>query len=277
MKFGGAVVSIEDCVAGMDRIPPGSVDLVVADPPYNLDKPIAGDDMNDRAYLDFTRLWITGALRALRENGSIYVCCAMTFQPYIHVIMKNEFELHHVDTIIWTYSHSIHCVKRKFQSAYDPILLFSKGVDYVFNLDDLRDPDAFARFDKRNNRLGKALPNVWYIEAKRWNHPERKEFYKRDGLGNFVQKGHPTQKPLKLIDRMILMSSNPGDTVLDPFVGSCTAGVSCLKNDRKFIGFEIDPQWKDIIERRLSRTYKKHSSRKLTDFLEGGKTWQIAP
>lgn len=253
----------------MDRIQPGSIDLVVTDPPYNLEKCIAGDSMDDSAYLDFTRLWITGALRALRENGSIYVCCGVEFQPYIHIIMKNEFDLYHVDTIIWTYTHSVHGVKRKFQASYDPILLFAKGEEYTFNLDQLRDKDAVVRFDKHNNRLGKALPDVWYIETNRWNHPERKEFYKRDNrTGTFTEKGHPMQKPLKLIDRMVLMSSNPGDTVLDPFIGSGTTAVSCIKNDRKFIGFEIDPQWEAIITRRLSRTYKSHSSVKLTDFLE---------
>jgi len=268
IRAGDATIEIMDGIKGMQRLDASSIDLVVTDPPYNLEKAIVGDNVDEAAYLDFTRSWIANALRVLRENGSIYVCCGSTFQPYIHAIMKDEFKLHHIDTIIWTFNHSIHGVKRKFQAAYDPILLFSKGENYIFNLDDLRDPDAFVRYDKHNNRLGKALTDVWRIETNRWNHPERKEFYKRDARGNFIEKGHPMQKPLKLIDRMILISSNTGDTVLDPFSGSGTTGVSAIKNGRKFVGFEIDPRWKNIMERRLSKTYKKQSSAKLTDFLK---------
>jgi site-specific DNA-methyltransferase (adenine-specific) len=268
MKFGDIVASIEDCISGMDTIPAGSVDLVATDPPYNLQKSIANDDLNEHEFFDFTRLWVTGAVRSLKKDGSIYVMCGVKYHPYVHVILEKEFDLIHVDTIIWAYSHSVHGVKRVLQSSYDPILLFAKSNDYTFNLDDLRDPYAFSRFDKGNNRMGKALPDVWYIEAPRWNHPERHEFYKKNGRGDIVERGHPMQKPVTLFKRMIQLSSNPGETVLDPFTGSGTSGVAAIKTGRKYIGFEVDPQWEPIINRRLSLAHSEKSSKKLTDFVE---------
>lgn len=264
MKFGDSVASIEDCISGMDKIPAGSVDLVVTDPPCGLRKKSDDDDTNEHAFFDFTRLWIAGAIRALKKNGSIYVMCEAKYHPYIHVILEKEFGLFHVDTIIWVYSHGIHVAKRMMQSSYNPISLFAKNDEYTFNIDDLRDP--FSRFDKGKNRGGKALANIWYVETPRWSHPERHGSYKKNDRDDFIEKGRPLQKPIALFKHMIQLSSNPGETVLDPFMGSCTSGVAAIKTGRKFIGFEIDPRWEDIINQRMSAARSERFSKKLTDF-----------
>jgi DNA modification methylase len=121
---------------------------------------------------------------------------------------------------------------------------------------------------------------VWLdINYLRWNHPERYGFYDK----KTKEGGHPTQKPEELFLRMILLSSNKGDTVLDPFVGSGTSAVVCLKHDRKFIGFEIDQKWEPMIKKRMDGTnnmkleqFAGFKGKNLHHFIEeGGKDHEL--
>ncbi len=250
---GPVTVHVGDCIEGMRDMPSSSIDLIVADMPYNINKPIVGDDHDDATYLDLARQWIAGGARVLKETGSMYVMCSVRYAPYIFQILKDGNGLQHVNTIVWPYTGRTHAVKNELAHEHEQILFFCKDKDKkTFHMDDLRDPYGFVRFDRKNNRKGKALSDVWDdITSLRWNNDERHAFYKKDARGTITEKGHPTQKPVKLMARMILLSSNPGDVVLDPFLGSGTTAVACVATGRKCIGFEIDPRWKGIIETRV--------------------------
>lgn len=269
ITIGNATVHYSDCIEGMKNIPDKSIDLVFADPPYNIKKPIENDDQTNEEYVSFSREWLVEACRVLKDTGSIYVMCSVRYQSYIFRILNDEIGLDYINTIIWAYSGNSHNVKDELLHNHEPILFFTRSrTGKTFNMDDMRDKEAFARFDKANNRKGKALSDVWKdITNLRWNNGERYGFYKKNAKGEIVEKGHPTQKPEKLLQRIILLSSNPGDVVLDPFAGSGTCGVICLRTGRKYIGFESDLRWKGMIEKRVRSEFKKAISPKLDEFM----------
>lgn len=270
-SIGSITIRYVDCIDGMKQLATGSVDLVFADPPYNINKNIANDNQTKQEYIAFSRAWLVEACRALKETGSIYVMCSVKYEPYIFQILSDEIGLDHVNTIAWTYTGNAHRVKHELIQNHESILFFTRSrTGKTFNMDDMRDPGRFSRFDKANDRRGKALTDVWDdITNLRWNNEERYKFYKKNARGNVIKKGHPTQKPASLVKRAILLSSDPGDAVLDPFVGSGTCPVACLETDRSCIGFEIDTRWKGMIETRLKNAFKKASTRQLDTFTRG--------
>jgi len=270
----GIDIRFQDCVEGMKGMEDGSVDLVCADPPYNIGKSIAGDSNDTATYMSMTVEWLREAVRLLKPAGSIYVMCSVIYQPRIHLVLEDELRMHFLNLIIWSYSHNTHGYKYKLGQTYEPILLFTKSTGgYTFNMDDLRDREKFARYDKNNSVKGKALGDVWEIPVNfaanayndiwdvpriLWNNKERIEFYKRNPQGVFVEKAHPTQKPIDLFKQMIYLSSNPGETVLSPFSGSGTCEVACILTGRKCFGFEIDAKrFKKIIEKRIENANKE--------------------
>ena len=225
-------VTCGDCLEIMKQIPDKSIDLVLTDPPYNIAK--AEWDKIDN-YIEWCKSWIKECKRVLKKSGSLYVFCSQTYQAEFDLMLRKYFKIE--NRIIWYYEGGIPA-KKHFSYYHEPIFYCRVNEkDYTFNVDDIRIKQKTDR--KGNNPKGKNCGDVWYIP---------------NLAGRFlVSTGHPTQKPLKLIKRMMLASSNKGDTVLDPFLGSGTTAVACKELGRNFIGIEISPEYCKIAEQRLAQ------------------------
>ena len=234
-----------DCLEKMREMDSESVDLVIADPPYNLGKNY-GNNIDSREfddYMEFTRHWTTECQRVLKQTGTIYVFMGFRFISYLYQILEKERRLFFVNWICWHYTQGIGKTKG-FSPRHDDILMFSKSPNYCFNLDDVRVPQKFYR--SVNNMRGANPGDVWEFSHVHYCNENR--------------QAHPTQKPEGLIERMVLASSNPGDFILDPFAGSGTTLRVCQQLDRCCIGIEINPEYVEMIEKRLSKTFQGFDS-----------------
>lgn len=231
-----------------DDIPDASIDLIFADPPYNIGKDFNGRKeswSSDDAYREWCYHWLELCVRKLKATGSLYLMAATQNMPYLDIYLSHK--LHILSRIVWFYDSSGVQAKRYFGSLYEPILFCVKDKrQYTFNADDvLVEAKTGARrklIDYRKPvpavyNTKKVPGNVWEIPRVRY----RMEEY----------ENHPTQKPLALLERIILASSNPGDLVLDPFAGTFTSSVVAKKWGRQSIGIEIEEEYIKIGLRRL--------------------------
>ena len=217
-----------------------SVDLIIADPPYNLGKNYGNnhDLKGFDEYLEFSLSWLTEAHRVLKTTGTIYVFMGVQFISYLYEIMDRKLEMFFNSWICWHYTQG----KGRtigFSPRHDDILMFNKSQKYTFNLDAVRVPQKYYR--ARNNMRGANPGDVWKFSHVHYCNPNRQE--------------HPTQKPEGLIERMVLASSNESEYVLDPFSGSGTTLRVCQQLNRKCTGFELNPDFIKMTKDRLSKTF----------------------
>ncbi len=243
-------IILGDCVEELKKIPSGSVELIFADPPYNIGKKFGNNKdwwPSIDSYTDWCKIWINECIRILKKNGSIYIMGHPKHIPYIMKILDEK--LHYGNMIIYHYTDGMP-EKKYFDKRYECILYYRKNSNnFIFNLDDVRvEP---TRYDKYSNPKGKNPGDVWQIPRVRWNSKERAS------LGN-GKIAHGAQKPLKLLKRIILASSNKNNTVLDPFLGTGTTSVAAKELDRKSIGVEINPEYFNISIKRLEELDKKN-------------------
>jgi site-specific DNA-methyltransferase (adenine-specific) len=242
----------EDFFDAVARVCDGSVDLVVADPPYGLGKDYGNDSdrLSGAAYLDFSRRWADAVIPKLKPGGSLYVFLTWQHSPEVFSYLKTRLLM--VNEIIWDRKvPSMGGSTRKFSSVHDTIGLFALSKDYYFDLDSVRiayDPEtkkARTRsifVGKKWLEIGYNPKDVWSVSRLHRQHRERED--------------HPTQKPLEIVERMVLASCPRGGLVLDPFMGSGTTAVAALKHGRRFIGFELNRGYFATARRRVSRLEK---------------------
>ena len=226
-----------DTLEEIKKIPSNSVRLIVTDPPYNLNKDYGKtkDKLEFDEYLNFSREWLGQAKRVLTEDGSIYIFMGMKYISYIYTILEQELGMTFNSWITWYYTQGIG-KKKGFSPRHDDILMFNKNSKkFIFNLDDIRVPQKYYR--SINNMRGANPGNVWEFSHMHYCNKNR--------------KSHPTQKPEGLYERIILASSNAGDTVLDPFLGSGTALRVCQQTGRNGIGIDINPEYIEMAKQRL--------------------------
>ncbi|MBC7500755.1 MAG: site-specific DNA-methyltransferase [Herminiimonas sp.] len=241
-------VHCEDAISGMARIPDGAIDLLIADPPYRLGKEYGNDSdkLATADYLHWMEAWIDVALPKLKPSGSLYVFLTWRHAPEVFVMLKQRMTM--INEIIWDRRvPSMGGSTRSFTSVHDTIGFFALQKGYYFDLDAVRIPyDAETK--KARSRaifvgakwleIGYNPKDLWSVSRLHREHPERAD--------------HPTQKPLEIIERMILASCPPGGVVLDPFMGTGTTAVAAQRRGRRFVGFELNSDYCDIIERRLA-------------------------
>jgi len=235
-----------DAIDELKKLPDRSVRLITTDPPYNLNKNygVSQDKLEFEEYLDFSRQWLREAKRVLTDDGTIYVFMGMRYVSYVYAILEQELGLTFNSWIVWSYTQGIGKT-RGFSPRHDDILMFTKNPkNFVFNLDEVRVPQKYYR--SINNMRGANPGNVWEFSHVHYCNKNRKK--------------HPTQKPEGLFERMILASSNPGDTVLDPFVGSGTTLRVCQQTNRIGIGFDVNPEYVAATKERLAAEFNGFDS-----------------
>jgi modification methylase len=239
-----------DCVAGMASLGAVSVDMVFADPPYNLQlegelrrpnnsKVDAVDDVWDQfasnaEYDAFTRAWLSAAQRTLKETGTIWVIGSYHNIFRVGAIMQDlGFWL--LNDVIWRKTNPMPNFRgRRFTNAHETLIWAAKSREqksYTFNYEAMK---------QLNDEL--QMRSDWHLPICAGS--ERL----RDESGT---KSHSTQKPEALLHRVILSSTNPGDLVLDPFFGSGTTGAVAKRLGRRFIGMERDPDYVRVARRRI--------------------------
>lgn len=242
-------LSIMDCCDFLKTLPDGSVQLICIDPPYNLE--LAGWDVYNN-YIEWASKWLDEAYRVLSENGSMVIFGGIQFRnaksgdliDIIHHIRHHtKFKL--INTIIWRYKNGM-SAHRYFANRHEEIIWLAKSNDYYFDLDSVREPygekDLEAalkdkRLNPENTIKGKNPTNVWEINRLNGNSRER--------------VGHPTQKPVEIIDRLVKALSYPGSVVLDFFAGSGTIGRVCIAEGRHCLMCDSDKSSVDYFHKHL--------------------------
>lgn len=229
-----------DAIDLFKEIESSSIDVVIADPPYNLGKDYGNnhDLKGFDDYLDFSRKWLSEAKRVLKPEGTIYVFMGVRFISYLYDILDRELEMFFNSWIVWHYTQGLGKTKG-FSPRHDDILMFTKSNKHTFNLDNVRVPQKYYR--ARNNMRGANPGDVWKFSHVHYCNPNR--------------QNHPTQKPEGLMERMILASSGEGGNVLDPFSGSGTTLRVCQQINRKAIGFELNPDYVEMTRLRLREKF----------------------
>lgn len=238
-------VILGDALLEMPKILSNSIDLVIVDPPYNLGKDYGNNHDNEgfEEYLAFSEGWLREAHRVLKPTGTLYVFMGFRFISYLYEILDRKLGMFFSNWIVWHYTQGIGRTKG-FSPRHDDILMFTKTSDYIFNLDSVRIPQKFYR--ERNNMRGANPGDVWEFSHVHYCNENR--------------QAHPTQKPEGLIERMILASSNEGQTVLDPFSGSGTTLRVCQQLNRRCIGIELNPVYVGLTNERLAKPFTSFDS-----------------
>ncbi len=233
----------EDCIKILTsgEVPP--VDLVFADPPFNIGYKY--DVYKDRKkyddYYKWTRRWMEACLNVLKDDGSMWVAIGDEYAAEVRIIGR-ELGLYLRNWIIWHYTFG-QSTRRKFARSHAHIFYWTRhGRKFTFNGDDVRVPSARQTTynDRRANPKGKLPDDVW-------------RFSRLCGTFNERVGWHPCQMPVKLLARIITVSSNPGDLVLDPFSGSGTTCVAADMLKRKYIGIDVSRQYVSKARRRIEQ------------------------
>lgn len=232
------------------KIDSNSVDLIIADPPYGIKMDFGNNDkwnlQNHDEWFDWMKLWLVESKRVLKPDGSIFVYGIHHNIGYIQAHLYG-LGLHYGRLFIWHYENNFSTYKRSPAATYEPLLWFYKGKNYTYNT--IREP--YKSTERLKNKIikngkvwtpnpeGKHGGDVWSIPTL-----AGKRFAEE-------KADHPTQKPLAICDKIINHFSNKHDLVLVPFAGSGSECVSAKKNDREYIGFELNSKYVEMTETRL--------------------------
>ena len=256
-------IQLEECVGAMHQIPTNSIDLVIADPPYNTSKgniwkwdssknlPGFGgdwskimaewDNMTLADYFTFTLSWLSEAKRIVRPTGSIWVHGTFHNIGIINFAMQ-LLEIEIINEVVWYKRNSFpNLSKRRITASHEMLLWAHTGGKkrrYYFNYEAAR---ALSLDGDKLKEPGKQLRTVWDIPN---NKKQRELAYGK----------HPAQKPLRLLKRILEISAQPGSIILAPFTGAGSECVAAREAGIHFLGFENDPTYHDICQRRIEDT-----------------------
>ncbi len=252
-------ILVGNCLVELGQLPTACVDLAFADPPFNIgyEYDVYNDRRSRAEYLLWTEQWLQAVCRVLKPHASFYVAIGDEYAAEIKVRL-DALGLTMRNWIVWHYTFGVHCT-RKFNRSHAHILYYV--VDsrrFTFHSEAVRVPSArqTTYADRRANPKGKMPDDTWVLrpqeEAKCFD-PGSDTWYVPRICGTFKDRaGHPCQMPEALLQRILRVSSNPGDLVLDPFAGSGTTLVAAKRLGRNYLGIELSPNYAEIIKERLS-------------------------
>jgi site-specific DNA-methyltransferase (adenine-specific) len=242
---------VNDLFRIIDVLPEAFADLVFIDPPYNLSKifnEIRFRKMEETVYEEWIDSWLSKIVRLLKPTASVYICCDWKSSPAVYNAAKKYFFIR--NRITWEREKGRGAASN-WKNCLEDIWFCTLAEQYTFNIDSVKMRRKVIAPYKDNNGAPKGWndgdilktrdthpSNLWTdITVPFWSMPENTD--------------HPTQKPEKLLAKIILASSNPGDMIFDPFAGSGTTLVTAKKLDRKFSGVEIDQAYAALAAKRL--------------------------
>ena len=229
-----------DCLALLPTLPPAGVHAVVTDPPFNqgLLYPGYHDRRPDGEFLAWLASVFRCCLPLLTPTGSVWVACSPRLQAEALVLLKG-LGLHWRQTVIWHYTFGP-CQQVKFTPSYTPIHhLTVHPKRHTFNASSVRVPSwRQLHGDKRADPRGKVPDDVW-------------QFPRICGTFRRRVQGHPCQQPVELLERIVRVSTDPGQTVLDPFAGTGSTLVAAARLGRRAIGIELHEATADKANTRL--------------------------
>ncbi len=240
-----------DIFSAFKFIPPNSVDMLFLDPPYNLSKQFQNNSFNkttEQKYTEWFQSWFKLLLPTLKETASIFICGDWKTSISIYQAIKDYLKIR--NRITWEREKG-RGAKTNFKNSHEDIWYTTKSDDYTFNLDAVKlkrkviapyrengKPKDWEESDNGNYRLTHPS-NFWNdISIPFWSMPENTD--------------HPTQKPEKLVAKLILASTNENDVVFDPFLGSGTTAVVSRKLNRNFFGIELEEEYVMLALKRLA-------------------------
>lgn len=266
-------VAVGDCLEIMSGWDEGSVDLIFADPPYNIGYKYDQyeDKRHDEDYVGWTEEWISACARLLKPTGSFYILIGDEYaaETRMHLkVLEKERQLVFRNWIIWHYTFGQNC-KAKFNRSHAHLFYCvgsaafggfkMSAPPFVFNRQEIAVPSArqTTYADARANPAGKLPDDTWYLRPQ-----EAESFVDRGQMVNYFganedtwyvsrlcgtfkerQGWHPCQLPEALLERIVRLSSNEGDIVFDPFVGSGTTLAVGARLGRKWVGCEISDEY----------------------------------
>ena len=227
------ILENKDCMEFLKGLDDESVDLIIADPPYYKISKEDWDNQwaNETDYLSWCKEWTYEAARVLRMGRCLYVWGTTKHDTFLHYkldVLNHAPGMNYQNWIIWASDWGGR-TKKTFPRKHEDLLMYSKGEKFLFNSDSVRVPYKMKkniRAGATNNPKGKVPTDVWQKN----NHTTSKEY----------AGWHSAQKPIELLERIVLANTNPGDTVLDFFSGSGSTAIAALRNGREFIGCESD-------------------------------------
>ncbi|MDY7002822.1 MAG: DNA methyltransferase [Cyanobacteriota bacterium] len=244
-------ILLTDCINLLKSLPDESVDLVVSSPPYNLGKEYEARKALE-IYFEEQTLILQECTRILKNTGSLFWQVGAFSEKGMLIPLDIRFfpilescDLIPRNRIIWARQHGLHA-RKKFSCRHETILWFSKSDTYTFNLDAIRVPQKYQnkkhyKGNKKGefscNPDGKNPADIWLFRNVKHNHEE--------------QTIHPCQFPEDLVARIILATTNQGEIVLDPYIGSGTVAVVAREYERYFIGAETETKYYQVALRRL--------------------------
>jgi len=253
----GVAIYNRDCIDGMNAIAPGMIDLTVTSPPYNIGKEYESS-LALRDYINWSADWIKSVHRVTRPDGSFWLNLGYISMegraraiplPYL---LWERIPFYLMQEIVWHYGAGV-AARQAFSPRNEKFLWYVKSPEaYSFNLDQIRDPDVKYPNQKKNGRLkcnplGKNPSDVWII-------PKVTSGANRSSK---ERTAHPAQFPVAVIERIILASSEPGDVILDPFMGSGTTALVASKLGRRVIGFELSSRYMEVVIGRLEESIEE--------------------
>ena len=262
-----------DCIAGMKELADGTVDLVFADPPFNIgfkyDK--YKDQLEYDQYLAWSQDWISQVHRILKDDGTFWLAIGDEYAAELKVAAR-KVGFHTRSWVVWYYTFGVHC-KLKFTRSHAHLFYFIKNeTKYTFNRHAIAVPSArqLVYGDSRANPAGRTPDDTWILRPQ-----DLPEGFKEDEdtwyfprvNGTFKERAgfHGCQMPEQLLGRIIRACSNEDEVVLDPFSGSASTLIVAKKLGRQFIGFEMS---EDYVRRGTERL----ANAKVGDKLEGSET-----
>lgn len=251
-----------DCIDGMTRLPEGCVDLVFADPPFNIgyDYDVYDDRQEHAAYLDWSRKWIAAVHRALKADGTFWLAIGDEYAAELK-LLSQEHGFTCRSWVVWYYTFGVNC-KKKFTRSHAHLFHFVKNAkQFTFNAEAVRVPSArqLVYNDARANPVGRLPDDTWILRPQ--DLPEgfqadEDTWYFPRVAGTFKERAgfHGCQMPEQLLGRIIRCCSNPGELVLDPFSGSATTVTVAKKLGRGFLAFDLSEDYVQLGLQRLEGT-----------------------
>lgn len=249
----GYLIYQGDCMDFLQRLENDAIPLTVTSPPYNIGKEYESVRGIDH-YIEWCEQWIRQVHRVTCDYGSFwlnlgYVSLAGKAKAIpIPYLLWERIPFFLLQEIVWNYGAGV-AARRSFSPRNEKFLWYVKNPnEYVFNLDDVRDPNVKYPSQKKNgklkcNPLGKNPADVWQF-AKVTSGKDR---------SSKERTPHPAQFPVAVVERIVKACSEPGDVILDPFLGSGSSVEAALRNDRLAVGFEINADYVDLAASRIRR------------------------